>query len=149
MNKRLKLHIPRKPIAYFPDFRKGKLARQHDAGGAERMPCDSVRGADDACLRGDVERRLGQIFPHKMHNADIGGDDGVRRAGRHGGKRGQKLPQRRIFRLARHGVERKINSFAETMGKFHRTAKLLIRKIIRRGAHTEALAREINSVRAV
>ena len=35
------------------------------------------------------------------------------------------------------------------MGKFHRAAKLLICKIIRRGTHAKALAREINSVRTV
>ena len=104
---------------------------------------------EDARLRGNMQRRMRQIFPYKHHDADIRGNHAVRGAGRHRGKLFQILPQRRIFRFARQSIEREIELFAPRMRILNRTVHLFNGKISCRRTHPEAFSGKIDGVRTI
>ena len=130
----------------FGDLGKRQLARKHHAGSAECAPGAHVRRADRGGLRRDVQLRLGQQLLRRLQHAEVTDDQCVDPAA---AQRDEVIPQRGVFRRARHGVDREIGARAVRVRVAHRLEDLLHGEVARRRAHTEHISGKIHRVRPV
>ena len=102
----------RYPAADFRYFQQRKLARQYDAGRAERHPLHACRVVGDAGLRGDMHFQPRRMLPHQGERAEIAQNAGIDPRLR-GGDKGREL---RKVAVAHKAVAGKIYGFPVAFG---------------------------------
>ena len=146
MHEHLQLQLRRRVAADGLYLFDRKLARQHHPLCAQ-LVCKAGRApVGHTRLRGDVHRHLRRALPYTAQHAPIRHNKGVRpgrlRLLQKGGQGGK------LF-ICGHGVQRDIQLFAPRVREGGALGQRLRRKVFRRAAHAEALARGIHGVRPV
>lgn len=148
MNKSLYLHIRRDICPYRADIGKRKLTGYNRALRSEPVPCVAVGGADYSRLRGNMNLHIGDYLLYHVHDADIRNYRGIGHIAECF-QFAQKIGERCVFVLSRHGIERDIELPSALMRIGGSLLYLGQGEIVRRGTHAEAFARKIYGVGSV
>ena len=128
------------------DFFDRKLARQHDAGGAKRLPRFDGRAVDRIGLRADMERHLWHRLAGDRKDAEVGDEQ---RIDADAFEVVQVVRQSCEVAVMRVDIDGHIDLCRMRMRKRDGFGKLFLRKVAAERPQAERLAAEVDGVGAI